>query len=302
MAATRPQPDSVLASSGIGSVYLDGAFLSPEHARVSAFDRGFIFGDGVYEVIPVFGGRLFRLRQHLQRLQGSLAAIGLARPLTAEEWHRLLQRLIDETGGGDQSVYLQVTRGVAPRNHAFPAGVRPTVFAYAQRQRYAPADTPPTGASVITTEDIRWRRCDIKSTSLLAAVMLRQQAIEQGAIESILIRDGWVTEGAASNVFIVQSGVVLTAPKGPYILPGITRDLILELARAQGVPIQERSFSLEELRAAEEVWVTSSTQEIKAIVRVDGKAIGTGAPGALHAHVARLYEDYKQAVREGKAD
>lgn len=302
MAATHPQPDSALASSGIGSVYLDGAFISPEHARVSAFDRGFIFGDGVYEVIPVLGARLFRLRQHLQRLQSSLAAIGLVDPLTAEEWRRLLQRLVDEAGGGDQSVYLQVTRGAAPRNHAFPTDVRPTVFAYSQRQRYGEPGTPPTGASAITAEDIRWRRCDIKSTSLLAAVMLRQQAVEQGAIESILIRDGWVTEGAASNVFIVQAGVVLTPPKGPYILPGITRDLVLELARAHGVPMQERSFSLEELRAAEEVWVTSSTQEIKAIVRVDGKAIGAGTPGALHARIARLYEDYKQAVREGKSD
>lgn len=302
MAVTHSPLETAIASSGIRSVYLDGAFLSPEGARISAFDRGFIFGDGVYEVIPVFGGRPFRLRQHLQRLYGSLAAIGLPEPLTAEEWRRLLQRLTDEAGGGDQSLYLQVTRGVAPRNHAFPKDIRPTVFAYAQQQRYTQAGTPPTGAAVITAEDIRWRRCDIKSTSLLAAVMLRQRAVEQGAIESILIRDGWVTEGAASNVFIVQAGVVLTPPKGPFILPGITRDLVLELSRAHGVPVQERSFSLDELHAAEEVWITSSSQEIKAVVRVDGKAIGADAPGAVHARMAQLYEDYKQAVREGKAE
>ncbi len=301
--ATFPvsQFDGALAAVGIRNVYLNGEFLAPDSARISPFDRGFIFGDGVYEVIPVFGGRLFRLRHHLQRLRTSLAAIGLSEPLSFEEWGRVLQHLVDG-GSGDQSVYLQVTRGVAPRNHAFPKDVRPTVFAYAQPATYAKMMPAATGVTVITAEDIRWQRCDIKSTSLLAAVMLRQRAVEQGATETLLIRDGRVTEGAASNVFIVQRGVLITPPNGPYILPGITRDLVLELAHNHGIAAEEREIARAELLDAEEVWITSSSQEIAPVVRIDAKPVADGRPGALHARLAALYQGYKQAVREGKAD
>ncbi len=268
---------------------------------ISPFDRGFIFGDGVYEVIPVFGGRLFRLPHHLQRLHGSLAAIDLAPPLSAEQWRQALQRLVDEAGGGDQSLYLQVTRGVAPRNHAFPKNIKPTVFAYTQKKAFAAKNTQQSGAAVITAADIRWLRCDIKSTSLLAAVMLREQAERAGAIEAILIRDGLVTEGAASNIFLVRDSVLITPPKGQFILPGITRDLVLELAHKHAIAVQERNVKEGELSQAHEVWITSSTNEIKPVGSINGIAV-IGTPGPMYQQMYDLYERYKQSVREGRAE
>lgn len=291
----------IVSDIGVNTVYLNGEFVRPEVAMISPFDRGFIFGDGVYEVIPVFGGRLFRLPHHLQRLGNSLAAIDLAPPLSAEQWHQVLQRLVEEAGGGDQSLYLQVTRGVAPRNHAFPKNAKPTVFAYTQKKTFAAKSTQQAGAAVITAADIRWLRCDIKSTSLLAAVMLREQAERAGAIETILIRDGLVTEGAASNVFLVRDRVLITPPKGQFILPGITRDLVLELAHKHGIAVQERDVKEGELSRAQEVWITSSTNEIKPVGSINGAAV-TGAPGPMYQQMYDLYERYKQAVREGRAE
>lgn len=287
------------ASSAADSVYLNGEFLAPEQAAISPFDRGFIFGDGVYEVIPVFGGRLFRFAHHLQRLDNSLTAIGLSNPLAPARWREVLQRLVDDAGGGDQAVYLQITRGAAPRNHAFPKDAKSTVFAYAQAKVFAER---PSAVSVITTEDIRWQRCDIKTTSLLAAVMLRERAEQAGALETILIRNGIVTEGAASNVFLVLNGVLVTPPQGPFILPGITRDLVLELARANGIPCEEREVQESELTAAQEVWVTSSTNEITPVTRINNKTVGDGVPGPMFQRLYGLYQNYKQAVREGKAE
>ena len=286
---------------GVNTVYLDGEFVRPELAMISPFDRGFIFGDGVYEVIPVFGGRLFRLPHHLQRLRNSLTAIGLAAPLSAEQWREVLQRLVDDAGGGDQSLYLQVTRGVAPRNHAFPKSTKPTVFAYTQKKVFAEKTAQQSGAAIITAADIRWLRCDIKSTSLLAAVMLREQAERAGAIEAILIRDGLVTEGAASNIFLVRDSVLITPPKGQFILPGITRDLVLELAREHDIAVQERDVKEGELLQAQEVWITSSTNEIKPIASINGAAVA-GTPGPLYQQMYDLYERYKQALREGRVE
>ncbi len=292
---------AIVSDLGVNTVYLNGEFMRPELAMISPFDRGFIFGDGVYEVIPVFGGRLFRLPHHLQRLGNSLAAIDLAPPLSAEQWRQVLQRLVDEAGGGDQSLYLQVTRGVAPRNHAFPKNTKPTVFAYTQKKAFAAKSTQQSGAAVITAADIRWLRCDIKSTSLLAAVMLREQAERAGAIETILIRDGLVTEGAASNIFLVRDSVLITPPKGQFILPGITRDLVLELAHKHGIAVQERDIKEGELSQAQEVWITSSTNEIKPVASINGAAV-TGTPGPMYRQMYDLYERYKQAVREGRAE
>lgn len=289
-------------NADITIVYLNGEFVAPEHAAISPMDRGFIFGDGVYEVIPVFGRRLFRLTHHIQRLENSLAAIGLANPMAPTEWERVLQRLVDDNGSADQSVYLQVTRGVAPRNHVFPADSHPTVFAYAQQAAYPEATASVSGVSAITAEDIRWRRCDIKSTALLAAVMLRQQAADKGAVEAILIRDGLITEGAASNVFIVQNDNLITPPKGPFILPGITRDLVLELAETLGILWTERDVKENELVTADEVWITSSTQEIKPVTHIDGTPVGDGVPGPVHTRLYKLYQDYKQAFREARVD
>jgi len=279
-------------------VYLNGKFLPIEQASVSVMDRGFIFGDGVYEVIPVYGGRLFRLEQHLERLARSLAEIRLANPLPAEQWRRCLQELVAQNGGGDQSVYVQITRGAAPRDHAFPKDVQPTVYAASSPLKPLPADLAEQGVAAITVEDIRWQRCDIKAITLLANILLRQRAIDQGAAEAILVRDGAVNEGAASNLFIVKGGVLVTPPKGPYLLPGITRDLILELAAAHGIAHREAAISLADLNAAEEVWLTSSTREILPVTRLDQRAVGNGRPGPVWRRMMSLYQEYKQGVRE----
>ncbi|MCR4348111.1 MAG: D-amino-acid transaminase [Sulfuricaulis sp.] len=286
----------------MSQVYLNGQYLPPDQARVSVFDRGFIFGDGIYEVIPVFGGRLFRLAHHLSRLDASLAAIRLRNPHTAQEWNSIFTRLLEKDGKDDQSIYLQITRGVAPRDHAFPPNITPTVFAYAQPLKYSPPEQLAQGVAAVTTADIRWARCDIKAIALLANALLRQQAIDQGAVEAILVRDGVVTEGAASNIFVVKNGRLITAPKGSFILPGITRDLVVEIARAHGINCDELPVKLETLSSADEVWLTSSTKEILPITRIDDKPVGNGKPGPMHTRMFALYKDYKQAFIQGKAD
>ncbi len=301
----------------IKCVYLNGKFLPPNQASVSVFDRGFVFGEGIYEVIPVFGGRPFRLAPHLTRLESSLAAVRIRNPHNASEWDAIFARLIKEndvrdvqvprsderteaTNTGDQSIYLQITRGAAPRDHAFPTHTTPTVFAYAQPLNPPDPETLASGVSAITTLDIRWQRCDIKATALLANALLRQQAVDQGVVEAILLRDGFMTEGAASNIFIVSGGRLVTPPKGPYILPGITRDLVLELARANQVPCAEEPVSEAHLFSAEEVWLTSSTKEILPITRINDKPVGRGKPGPVYARLYALYKDYKLAFCQGK--
>ena len=284
------------------TVYLNGDFLAAESARVSVFDRGFIFGDGVYEVIPVFGRRLFRLAQHLARLDASLAAVRIANPLTPAQWRDVLERLVADVAEDDQAAYLQVTRGVAPRDHGFPAGVAPTVFVYVQPLCYPSPEQLGRGVSAITVPDVRWDRCDIKAIALLPNILMRQQAIDAGAAEAILIRDGEITEGAACNIFAVSKGHAVTPPKGPHILPGITRDLVLELMRAHKLPCEERAVSETELRNADEIWLTSSGKEIMPITSLDGKPVGTGNPGPLGAQVLTLYRDYKRAFCDGKAE
>jgi D-alanine transaminase len=279
-------------------VYLNGEFLPLERARVPVMDRGFLFGDGVYEVIPAYGGRLFRLDHHLRRLDNSLAAIRMDNPLSDGRWETLLQRLVSQYPGRDLGVYLQVTRGPAEtRDHSIPRNVSPTVFAMA-----SPIDPPdPTlaecGVAAVTRDDIRWELCHIKATTLLANVLLRQQARDADAIEAILVRDGEVTEGAASNLFIVSDGLVLTPPKGPHLLPGITRDLVLELAAEAGVPCAEASIRAGQLAAADEIWLTSSTREILPVTRLDGAPVGSGVPGPLWRHMAERYQAYKARLR-----
>jgi D-alanine transaminase len=283
-------------------VYLNGDFLPPDQAKVSVFDRGFVFADGVYEVIPAYGGRLFRLPQHLARLDNSLAAIRLSNPLVARDWQTVFTRLVEAGGGGDQSVYLQVTRGPAERDHAFPKQIAPTVFAYSQPLKYPEPAQLAAGVAALTVPDIRWQRCDIKAIALLPNVLMRQQAIEQGAAEAILLRDGLMTEGAASNIFLVLKGTLVTPPKGPFILPGVTRDLALELARAHGLACEERAVSEAELRGAEELMLSSSTKELLPITRLDGKPVGSGKPGPLHARLHALYQDYIRDFRAGKVE
>jgi len=281
-------------------VYLNGTFLPPERAMVSAFDRGFVFGDGVYEVIPVFGRRLFRLPHHLARLRRSLAEVRLPDPLSTEQWESILSRLIAGIKSDDQSVYLQITRGPAPRDHAFPADVHPTVFAYAQPTKPVAAEVLAQGIAAVTVADIRWMRCDIKAIALLANAMLRQQAADRGAVEALLIRDGMITEGAASNIFVVRNGALYTAPNGPFILPGITRDLVLELAKANGIPAHEQSLPESALFDADEVWITSSMREILPVTRLNDRVVGNGKPGPWHARMYALYQNYKRAFCEGE--
>jgi D-alanine transaminase len=283
-------------------VYLNGDFLPPDQARISAFDRGFLFADGVYEVIPVYGRRLFRLPQHLARLNNSLAGIRLANPLNAQQWQALCTRLIEATDSDDQSIYLQITRGPAPRDHAFPATVQPTVFAYAQPLKYPSAADIADGVAAICVTDIRWSRCDIKSIALLPNVLLRQQAMEQGAAEAILVRAGSVMEGSASNIFMVVNGTLVTPPKGPFILPGVTRDLVVELARLHGIHCEERDVRQTEINAASELMLSSSTKELLSITRLDGRTVGNGRPGPMHARLHALYQDYKRDFRAGKVD
>jgi D-alanine transaminase len=283
-------------------VYLNGEFIPPEQAKVSAFDRGFVFADGVYEVIPAYGGRLFRLPQHLARLDNSLASIRLSNPLTAHDWQAMFTRLVEAGGAADQSIYLQVTRGPAERDHAFPKQTTPTVFAYSQPLKYPEPAQLAAGVAAITVADIRWLRCDIKAIALLPNVLMRQQATEQGAAEAILLRDGCMTEGSASNIFLILKGVLVTPPKGPFILPGVTRDLALELARAHGLACEERAVNEAELRSAEELMLSSSTKELLPITRLDGQPVGSGKPGPLHARLHALYQDYIRDFRAGKVE
>jgi D-alanine transaminase len=283
-------------------VYLNGEFLTAAEARVSPFDRGFVFADGVYEVIPVYGRRLFRMRPHLKRLDDSLAGIRVRNPLAVGDWEQIFKRLTDAIAADDQSVYLQVTRGPAPRDHAFPPDPKPTVFAYAVPLKYADAQQLANGVPAITVPDIRWLRCDIKAIALLPNVLLRQQAIEAGAAEAILVRDGLAMEGSASNIFAVVDGVLVTPPKGPFILPGITRDLVLELARAHGVACEERMLKVVELGQASELMLSSSTKELLPITTLDGRPVAGGKPGPVHARLYALYQDYKRDFRAGRAD
>jgi len=271
--------------------YLNGTYLPLSEARISVLDRGFLFGDGVYEVIPAYGGTPFRLGQHLQRLENSLQAIRMEPPLDRNQWRIILQRLLH--GNGDQAVYLQITRGTAPkRDHAFPASPQATVVAWATPI----ANTPPQPARAITHPDIRWQWCHIKAITLLANVLMRQQAVDEGCQEAILVRDDMVTEGAASNVFALIEGTLVTPAKGPHLLPGITRDLILELATANDIPYEERNLSAAELASASEIWLSSSTRELVPVVELDHQPVSDGEPGPLWQRMYDIFQHYKRSL------
>lgn len=283
--------------------YLNDEYLPLEQARVSVLDRGFLFADGVYEVIPVYGGRLFRLDEHLDRLDGSLRGIRLANPLSSGQWRAVLTRLVEMNGGGEQSVYFQITRGAAmKRDHLFPANVPPTVFAMSSPLKALDGRWLQEGASVVTIPDIRWQYCHLKTISLLPNVLMRQLAEERGADEAILIRDGMATECSVSNLFIVRDGTVVTPPKSEYLLPGITRDLLLELARRHGIPCRERDIPEAELAAADEIWITSSSKEVIPATRLNGGNVGDGRPGPLWRRMFDHYQEYKNRLIAGDAE
>lgn len=284
----------------MNTVYLDGAFIDAAQARVSPLDRGFLFADGVYEVVPVFNGVPFRLEEHLQRLERSLRELLIDNPRSREAWRALCQELIDRNGGGYQSIYLQVTRGSAPkRDHVFPSPpVTPTQFLCSSSLGLSQIHDidAAVGAKVLTREDNRWDRCDIKSISLLPNVMFRQEAQLVGAVEVILTRAGYVTEGSSTNVFVIKDGRIATPPISNRILAGVTRNLTVELCRQHGLPIDEREVSKTELEAADELWLTSSTKDVLPIVALEGRPVGDGKPGPVWKQVAAHFLAHKRAA------
>ena len=284
----------------MNTVFLNGSFMPLAQAKVPVMDRGFLFGDGVYEVIPVYSRRPFRIDEHLARLQDSLDGVRLANPHTIDEWRDIVLRIVADAGAEDQSIYLQVTRGpMAVRNHAFPATVLPTVFVMAEPLVTPPAAQRSAGVAAVSAADIRWLRCDLKTTSQLANCLLRQLSVDAGCVETLLFRDGVLTEGAASNIFVVKNGVLLAPPKNHLMLPGITYDVVLELAAAHGLPHEVRDIAEAEVRGADEVWMSSSTKEVLPIVAVDDRLIGNGRPGPLFARMYGWYQEFKTTVMRG---
>jgi D-alanine transaminase len=277
-------------------VFLNGEILPIEQAKVPVLDRGFIFGDGIYELVPVYSRVPFRLEEHLARLERSLREVRIKNPYTRVEWREVIQRLIAAQPFEDQGLYFQVTRGVAKRDHAFPAGVEPTVFAMSSPLVNPPAALVERGAAARSAADFRWQRCDIKSISLIGNCLLRQVSADVGEAETILFRDGLLTEASASNVFIVKAGIIQAPPKSKLILPGITYDVVVELAREAGLPLELREVAEAEVRVADEIWVTSSSKEILAIVSLDGRSIGEGKPGPVFRRMYALYQEFKRTV------
>jgi D-alanine transaminase len=269
--------------------YLNGQYIALADARISPLDRGFLFADSIYEVLPVFGGRMFRFREHFDRLARSLGEIRLASPYSHEAWLTLLEELIARNGGGDMYLYVQVTRGMEfGRNHAFPLNAAPTVFAMASQ---LPSMTPAQrtqGLSAITIEDQRWARCDIKATVLLPNVLAKQQAAEAGAQEAILIRNDEVMEGSSTSIFVVRNAIAATPPNSSRILPGTTRDVVIELSRAF-MPVEIRRIGVEELRSADEVWLAAATRDVLPVTSIDAKPIGTGRPGPLWERMSAAF-------------
>lgn len=275
---------------------LNGQRMPLADARISPLDRSFLFGDGVYEVVPAYGGRLFRPTRHFERLAGSADAIRLDNPHSAAQWTTLLQELVAANGGGDQYVYLQLSRGAdTQRNHAPLPQIPPTVFAFCAPWPQPADSTLRQGLACITAQDTRWARCDIKSVALLANVLLRQLAVDAGAGETILLRDGELMEASASTVHIVRDGVLLTPRNSMRILPGTSRNVVEELADELGIARRDASISEAELRSAEEIWLAAATREVQPVTLLDGKPVGSGTPGPLWR---RIYDAWQQLKRD----
>ncbi len=280
--------------------YLNGEYSLLSEAKVSVLDRGFIFGDGIYEVVPAYGGKLFRFDEHLARLGRSLAKLRIENPLTAVEWlercRKLTAALIEKTGAADQLVYIQITRGVALRDHVMPSGVTPTVFMMASPMKPASPEQRHQGVACVTARDFRWERADIKSISLLGNVLARQMSADHGAVETVMFRDGFLTEASASNVWVVHEGALLGPPKSEHVLEGIRYDLIRELCEETGIAYNLRPIAEADVMSADELMLSSATKEVLPITTLDGQPVGHGAlrgkPGPVYA---RLYEAYQRA-------
>jgi D-alanine transaminase len=280
--------------------YLNGEYLPLNQAKVSVLDRGFIFGDGVYEVAPVYGRRIFRFDEHMARLERGLGKLRIRNPHSREQWlercRRLVQALHEKAGAEDQLVYIQVTRGVALRDHVMPEGIEPTVFMMANAMKPPTAEQRHHGVACVTARDFRWERGDIKSISLLGNVLARQISADHGAIETIMFRDGHLTEAASSNVWIVHEGALLGPPKSEHVLEGIRFDLLRDLCEEEGIAYNLRPISEADVRAADEVLLSSATKEVLPVTKIDGEPVGHGAlrgkPGPVYA---RLHEAYQRA-------
>ena len=282
--------------------YLNGEYTALADAKVSVLDRGFLFGDGIYEVVPVYGGRLFRFSEHMARLSRSLAKVRIPNPFDDAQWlercRHLSAALVDKTGAADQLIYLQVTRGVALRDHVMPPGLEPTVFMMVSRMNPASAEQRHHGVACVSARDFRWERGDIKSVSLLGNVLARQISADKGAAETIMFRDGHLTEAAASNVWIVQEGAVLGPPKSEHVLEGIRVELIRELCEEVGVAYNLRPIAESEVVAADEIMLSSATKEVLPVTSLDGQPVGHGAlrgkPGPVYAKLYAAYQRAKQ--------
>ena len=269
-------------------VYLNGRYSPLHETKISVLDRGFLFGDGIYEVIPVYQRHIFHFERHMARLEKNLAAIRLPAPFNRQQFRGIIEKLL--TGDDQESIYLQITRGIAKRDHQFPANTDPTLFVMSTPVQQQPKH----GIACITLDDDRWQHCDIKTIALLPNVLLRQLAHDQHSDEAILIRDGYVTEGAASNVFIVVDNQIITAPQGPFILPGITRDVVLELAHNAGLNVAQRMFKEQQLIDASEIWITSSTKEIVPVISLNQQPVSHGEPGVIWQKINALFQSHKQ--------
>ncbi|QBY05488.1 D-amino acid aminotransferase [Thalassotalea sp. HSM 43] len=282
------------------TVYLNGEWLAKQQAKISIFDRGFLFADGIYEVIPVYHGNPFRLNEHLNRLQYCLEQIQLTSPYSSEQWQTIIEQLIERNGGGHMSIYLQVTRGVHDeRDHLYKENITPTVLLMASPLTVA--EQPLTSCKATLLADTRWQHCDIKSIALLGNIMLRNQAQAKGYDEAILHRDGKITEGTTSNVFIVKDGTVYTPPQNNDILGGITRDVIIELCHTAGVEIQQQCIHIEQLLAADEVWISSSSREISPVIQIDDKIIGHGKVGPISKTLFAEFQHFKRQLLATKS-
>jgi D-alanine transaminase len=283
-------------------VYLKGQFMAAHEATLSPFDRGFLFGDSVYEVVPFFRGVGFRLQEHIQRLEHSLRAVRIQ---ADDDWAALMNRLVERNGGGNLSVYLQVTRGdCGSRSHSYDADLKPTVFACCApvRNFAAVPAAEVAGLCAIVTADLRWHRCDIKSTCLLPNILVLQQARDHQADEALLLRDGVLTEGTSCNLFVVRQGVIYTPKRSSDILGGITRELILGLADANGMQYQEVDIDYDTLMDADEVWISSSTRGVVPVTRVDQRPIGSGEKGPVWARMFELLARYQQQLMTGETE
>ena len=276
---------------GDSQVYLNGEFTRADEAKISVLDRGFIFGDGIYDVVPVYNGKPFRMAEHLDRLERSLKALSISSPKSREEWIELVNELIRRAPTPNCVVYIQVTRGVYKRDHAFPKGdITPTVFGMATEFKRPSAEQRDQGLRMISIPDERWLHCEIKSISLLGNVLARQQAAEAGVDEAILFRDGFLTEGAASNIWVVSGGKLLAPPKNNLILEGIRYGLMTELAEESGISFESRRISQDEVARADEILVTSAAKEVLPVTELDGKPVGNGKPGPVYRKLQAAYD------------